>query len=221
MTISSFFTRPAVKRTQCISKIFCILNWFCIIHDGVNLGVQIRRGRLFSKISNVKGHSLSNVPLQTFHLWIWTIHSATSFELRNVKVSYAPFTSIVSSSSIAKIQEFRRHSVRISFCHGRRGGAWWRIGMLHESSSFLTRLNGDDLWEKGRVKEMLTLGSNGLLNVFIWNSLNSSNLTFPKLCLQGIEKLCNVMLLNIWSKLKHGPLSHLWLSISQVYITVW
>ena len=143
-------------------------------------GVHMMAGQLFSNCSKVERHSLSMVPLNDVRLWIWMTHFEWSLDLRNAKVSCAPWAVIGSSSSMAKIQKFLKCSVGMSFLHRCRGGTWRRIGMLCESSSFMMMINGADLWIKGRVKFML---SHDCVACHIF----SYGATFPLLTLQSRE----------------------------------
>ena len=128
--------------------------------------------------------------------------SVLSFDFRNAKVSCAPLAINSSYSSVTKIQEFISYSIRIVFLYGCRGETWWTVEILCNSSSFVTMLNGLDLFGKKEFKVMLTLGSNSLFNVFICDSLTCSNLIVHKMFMWGIGKLCDGMMLKFWSKWK-------------------
>ena len=136
-------------------------------------------------------------------------HLEQYLDLRNVKVSWAPWAVIDSSSLITKIQEFLKHSVEINFLHGFLGRTLWIIGMFQDSSFFMTTLKEADLWIKGSVNLIPEVGFHCLSHIFMCDSFYFSNLIVPRMFLQDIGKLWEGMLLNVGSKRKCRTRVHL------------
>ena len=146
-------------------------------------------GRFFSSWSNVERHSFINFPFKTAHLWRWMVYLEKYLCRGNAKVSCTPRAVIGSSSSISRIQEFRKCSDGISFLYECLGVALWRMRMLYDSLSFITTLRGGNLWSKGRVNLILAVGLHSLSQIVMCNYFASSNLIGPRMFLCDIGKM--------------------------------
>ena len=118
MLVNSLLQILTMRILQCFYKILNISCWFSWVYYNFRFWGPNDIWMDLLKLVKSRVILINYFPLKSMHLWIWMSHFEQSLDLRNAKVSWAPWVVIGSSSSMSNIQEFLKCSVAIILLHG-------------------------------------------------------------------------------------------------------